>query len=111
MRIIVAADQTGYSLKEVSVAALRGRGHDVEDAGTDSEAPLDYPPFCVAVAEAVVGGAADLGVLVGGSGSGEAVVANKVTGARAAVCGNEYTARIARASGRERPRARRQGAR
>lgn len=97
MRIIVAADHAGYSLKELVVATLRDRGHDVEDAGTDSEAPVDYPPFCVAVAEAVIGGTAELGVLVGGTGSGEAVVANKVSGARAAVCGNEYTARIARA--------------
>ena len=66
------------------------------DLGSHSEEPVDYPLFCAACARAVVRGEADLGVVIGGSGQGEALSANKVRGARAALCHDEYTARFAR---------------
>jgi ribose 5-phosphate isomerase B len=96
MRIAIAADHAGYRLKTVIVAALRDQGHDVLDLGTDSEEPVDYPPLCAAAARAVVNGEADRGVVLGGSGQGEAIAANKVHGVRAALCLDEYTARLAR---------------
>ena len=67
------------------------------DFGTDSEESVDYPPICAAVGRAVVGGDADLGIVVGGSGQGEQIAANKVRGVRAALCNDLYTARMARA--------------
>lgn len=75
---------------------LRSRGHEVEDLGTDSDEPVDYPAFCAAAARAVVRGEADLAVVLGGSGQGEQMAANKVHGARAALCYDELTARLAR---------------
>jgi len=95
--IAVASDHAGYVLKEAVSDHLRMLGHEVIDLGTDSEAPVDYPAFCAACARAVVGGAAALGVVMGGSGQGEQIAANKVRGARAALCHDEYTARLARA--------------
>jgi ribose 5-phosphate isomerase B len=68
----------------------------VADLGTDSEEPVDYPAFCAAAARAVVSGRADAGIVIGGSGQGEAMAANKVRGARAALCHDETTARLAR---------------
>jgi ribose 5-phosphate isomerase B len=96
MRIAIGSDHAGYPLKEAVVAHLTDRGHEVDDHGTDSEAPVDYPPICAGVARAVVGGDADLGVVLGGSGQGEAIAANKVHGVRAALCHDELTARLAR---------------
>ena len=96
MRIAVAADHAGFPLKRVIVAHLESLGHDVDDLGTDSEVPVDYPPFCAAAARAVVRGPADLGIVIGGSGQGEQIAANKVHGARAALCHDEYTARLSR---------------
>jgi ribose 5-phosphate isomerase B len=75
---------------------LAAAGHDVTDVGTDSPEPVDYPPFCAAAARVVVGGGADMGIVLGGSGQGEAISANKVHGARAALCHDETTARLAR---------------
>src|SRR6202011_576071 len=75
---------------------LGALGHDVDDLGTDSEAPVDYPRFCAACARAVVRGADDLGIVIGGSGQGEQIAANKVHGARAALCHDEFTARLSR---------------
>ncbi len=96
MRIVLGSDHAGFRLKEVLVEHLEATGHEVEDLGTDSEEPVDYPLFCAPVARAVVGGHADLGVVLGGSGQGEAISANKVHGARAALCHDETTARLAR---------------
>jgi ribose 5-phosphate isomerase B len=78
------------------VQHLADGGHEVHDLGTTSEEPVDYPPFCAAAARAVVGGDADLGIVIGGSGQGEQIAANKVHGARAALCHDETTARLAR---------------
>lgn len=96
MRIALAADHAGYRLKTVIVAWLRDQGHEVLDLGTDSEEPVDYPPLCAAAGRAVVRGDADRGIVLGGSGQGEAIAANKVHGVRAALCLDEFTARLAR---------------
>jgi ribose 5-phosphate isomerase B len=96
VRITLASDHAGFRLKSFLVQHLGEAGHDVSDLGTDSEAPVDYPPFCAAAARAVVGGEADVGIVLGGSGQGEAIAANKVHGARAALCHDELTARLAR---------------
>ena len=96
MRIAIACDHAGFRLKQVVVAHLAERGHAVTDLGTDSEEPVDYPRFCAAAARAVVRREADLGIVLGGSGQGEQIAANKVHGARAALCHDETTARLAR---------------
>ena len=96
MRICIASDHAGFRLKGEVADHLRSAGYEVEDLGTHSEAPVDYPPLCAAAARAVVAGAADLGIVIGGSGQGEAIAANKVRGARAALCHDETTARLAR---------------
>jgi ribose 5-phosphate isomerase B len=96
MRIAVAADHAGFRLKSVVSAHLADGGHEVVDLGTDSEEPVDYPPFCAAAGRAVVDGLADLGIVIGGSGQGEQIAANKVNGVRAALCHDEFTARLAR---------------
>jgi ribose 5-phosphate isomerase B len=96
VRITLASDHAGYRLKSFLVRRLSEAGHDLTDLGTDSEAPVDYPPFCAAAARAVVSGDADVGIVLGGSGQGEAIAANKVHGARAALCHDELTARLAR---------------
>ena len=96
MRIALGADHAGYPLKVAVAKHLADQGHDVLDLGTDSEASVDYPGFCTAVGRAVVSGEADLGVVMGGSGQGEQIAANKVHGVRAALCLDEFTARLAR---------------
>jgi ribose 5-phosphate isomerase B len=96
MRVVLASDHAGFHLKQVVAAHLRAGGHDVEDIGTFSDDPVDYPWFCATAARAVVSGSADRGVVLGGSGQGEAISANKVRGARAALCHDETTARLAR---------------
>jgi ribose 5-phosphate isomerase B len=96
MRIAIGADHAGFSLKEHLVATLVRLGHDVDDRGTYTEAPIDYPPICADVARLVVAGHADRGILIGGSGQGEQIAANKIRGARAALCNDLYTARLAR---------------
>ena len=97
MRIAIGADHAGFPLKQHLVATLKSLGHQVDDRGTDSEAPTDYPPICADVARLVAAGDADRGVVVGGSGQGEQIAANKVRGARAALCNELYTARMSRA--------------
>ena len=97
MRIAVGGDHAGYALKGHVARHLAGLGHEVVDFGTDSDDPVDYPGFCAAVARAVVEGGVEFGVVFGGSGQGEQIAANKVRGARAALCHNEETARLARA--------------
>ena len=96
MRIVIGSDHAGFQLKKVLADHLVAAGHDVDDLGTDSEEPVDYPLYCAPVARAVVGGHAALGIVLGGSGQGEAISANKVHGTRAALCHDEYTARLAR---------------
>ena len=96
MRIALAADHAGFRLKAAVARAVAESGHEVLDLGTWSEEPVDYPPICARCARTVVLGEADVGIVIGGSGQGEALAANKVRGARAALCHDEYTARFAR---------------
>jgi ribose 5-phosphate isomerase B len=96
VRIAIGADHAGFLLKEYLKQTLQRLGHDIDDHGTDSETPVDYPPICVGVARAVADGRADRGILVGGSGQGEQIAANKVAGVRAALCNDLYTARLSR---------------
>jgi ribose 5-phosphate isomerase B len=96
VRIALGADHAGYPLKLAVAKHLADHGHEVLDHGTDSEEAVDYPPLCAAVGRAVVSGEAEFGIVLGGSGQGEAIAANKVRGVRAALCENEFTARLAR---------------
>ncbi len=96
MRIAIGADHAGFSLKEHLKETLATLGHDVHDHGTHSDASVDYPPICAAVGRAVVAGKADRGIVLGGSGQGEQIAANKVRGVRAALCNDLYTARLSR---------------
>ena len=96
MRIAIGADHAGFLLKEHLKETLQQAGHTVDDHGTASEAPVDYPPICIGVARAVAEGRADRGIVLGGSGQGEQIAANKVRGARAALCNDLYTARLSR---------------
>jgi ribose 5-phosphate isomerase B len=97
MRIAIGADHAGYPLKQHLLGVLSSQGHDVVDLGTDSEDSVDYPPICAAVGRAVAGGEVDRGIVLGGSGQGEQIAANKVHGVRAALCNDLYTARMSRA--------------
>jgi ribose 5-phosphate isomerase B len=96
VRIAIGADHAGFLLKEHLKRTLQELGHTVDDRGTDSETSVDYPPFCFDVARAVVEGRADRGIVLGGSGQGEQIAANKVAGARAALCNDVFTARLSR---------------
>jgi ribose 5-phosphate isomerase B len=96
MRIAIGADHAGFALKQHLVSTLQRLGHDVDDRGTDSEAPVDYPPICAEVARLVADGHAARGIVLGGSGQGEQIAANKVAGVRAALCNDLYTARLSR---------------
>jgi RpiB/LacA/LacB family sugar-phosphate isomerase len=93
MRIAIAADHAGFELKQRLQGALAAEGHEVRDLGTDSPAPVDYPDFAAAVAQAVVSGTAERGVLLCGSGVGASVAANKMRGVRAGLCHDCYSAR------------------
>jgi ribose 5-phosphate isomerase B len=95
-RIAIGADHAGFDLKQHLVATLRDAGHAVDDHGTDSTASVDYPAICAGVGRAVRDGGADVGIVVGGSGQGEQLAANKVRGVRAALCNCLYPARLAR---------------
>jgi ribose 5-phosphate isomerase B len=96
MRIAIGADHAGFALKQQLLATLARLGHDVDDRGTHSEEAIDYPPICAEVARLVVGGGADRGIVIGGSGQGEQMTANKIPGVRAALCNDLYTARLSR---------------
>ena len=96
MRIAIGADHAGFALKEHLKQTLARLGHTIEDRGTNSEQPIDYPPICFAVGRSVVGGHADRGIVLGGSGQGEQIAANKIQGVRAALCNDLYTARLSR---------------
>ena len=96
MRIAIGADHAGVLLKRHLVSTLKELGHTVIDLGTDSEEPIDYPPICAAVGRAAATGSADRGIVLGGSGQGEQIAANKIDGVRAALCNDLYTARLSR---------------
>ena len=96
-RIALGADHAGYELKQHIIGVLVSGGHEVIDLGTNSPESCDYPAFCAAVGRAVRDGAADLGIVLGGSGQGQQLAANKVHGVRAALCNDLFTARLARA--------------
>lgn len=96
MRIALGSDHAGYALKTAVAKHLGAAGHEVIDLGTDSESPVDYPPYSAAVGRAVVGDEADAGIVFGGSGQGEQIAANKVRGVRAALCTTEFHAMLAR---------------
>jgi ribose 5-phosphate isomerase B len=96
MRIAIGADHAGFSLKEHLVATLTRLGHQVDDRGTFTNQPVDYPPICAEVARAVAKGQVERGIVLGGSGQGEQIAANKIRGVRAALCNDLYTARMSR---------------
>jgi ribose 5-phosphate isomerase B len=96
VRVAVACDHAGYLLKEALKSFLQEEGHEVLDLGTDSEEMVDYPDYSAAAARAVVEGRAERGIVVGGSGQGEQLAANKVRGVRAALCNDLYLAELSR---------------
>ena len=96
-RIAIGSDHAGFDLKQHLVGVLQGQGHEVLDMGTHSTESCDYPPICAAVGRAVRDGQADVGIVMGGSGQGEQLAANKVRGVRAPQCTDRDTARRARA--------------
>ncbi|GIH66474.1 ribose-5-phosphate isomerase [Microbispora siamensis] len=97
MRVYIGADHAGYELKNHLVSWLKEQGHEVEDCGPHVyDAEDDYPPFVLRAAQGVAGDAGSLGVVIGGSGNGEQIAANKVRGVRAALAWNEDTAKLAR---------------
>lgn len=97
MKIAVASDHAGFRFKSLIAAHLRQAGHEVVDFGTASTEAVDYADFVRPAAAAVAGGQCELGVVIGGSGNGEAMAANRYPGVRCAVCWNEESARLARA--------------
>jgi ribose 5-phosphate isomerase B len=97
MKIALGTDHAGYELKERVKRYLVEKGHEVQDFGTHSAQACDYPDFIYPAARAVATGACDRAVVMGGSGNGETIVANKVRGVRCAVCWNEELARLSRA--------------
>lgn len=96
MKIALGSDHAGFEYKQAIRDWLQARGHQVVDFGTASSAPVDYPDFIRPAAEAVARGECERGIVLGGSGNGEAMAANKVRGIRCALCWNEETARLAR---------------
>jgi ribose 5-phosphate isomerase B len=96
MKIALASDHAGYAYKEKIKSLLLSLGHEVRDFGTDSDASVDYPVFIRPAAEAVARGEYERGIVLGGSGNGEAIVANKVRGVRCTLCWSHDTARWGR---------------
>ena len=96
MKIAIASDHAGFAYKEKIKSFLATSGHEVRDFGTNSEEAVDYPLFIRPAAEAVARGECERGIVLGGSGNGEAIVANKVHGVRCALCWNEQTAKWSR---------------
>jgi len=97
MRIALASDHAGFAYKAMLAALLVERGHEAVDFGTHSEEPVDYPTFIRPAALAVAEGRCERGIVLGGSGNGEAMAANRVRGVRCALCWSEESARLARA--------------
>lgn len=96
MRVALGGDHAGVILKADIARLLLELGHEVRDFGTNSPQPVDYPDFCIPVAEAVARGEAERGIIFGGTGNGEAISANKVIGIRCAVVHDVTTSRLAR---------------
>jgi ribose 5-phosphate isomerase B len=96
MKIAIGSDHAGFQYKEHIKAFLVERGETVWDCGTDSEAAVDYPPIMRQVAIAVAAGDCDRGIVIGGSGNGEAIVANRLKGIRCALCWSVETAKLSR---------------
>src|SRR5258705_814081 len=96
MKLAIGSDHAGFAYKEAIRAMLAAAGHTVRDFGTSSEAPVDYPLFIRPVAEAVARGEFERGIVLGGSGNGDAIVANRIRGIRCALCWNEESARLGR---------------
>jgi ribose 5-phosphate isomerase B len=96
MKIAIAADHAGFEYKKRLKRELAALGHTVTDFGTDSTEPVDYPVIIRPVAKAVADGRFERGIILGGSGNGEAIVANRVPGVRCTVCWNVESARLAR---------------
>ena len=96
MKIAIGSDHAGFQYKERIRELLSGLGHEVTDFGTSSDHPVDYPLFIRPVAEAVARGDAERGIVLGGSGNGEAITANRVKGIRCALCWNPESARLGR---------------
>jgi ribose 5-phosphate isomerase B len=96
VKIAIGSDHAGFEYKEKIKVLLMGLGHEVQDFGTFSAQPVDYPLFIRPPAEAVARGECERGIVLGGSGNGEAIVANKVHGVRCALCWNLETATLAR---------------
>jgi RpiB/LacA/LacB family sugar-phosphate isomerase len=92
MRVAIGTDHAGFGLKQALVPVLREQGYEVIDLGTNSTAPVDYPDYAEAVARRVLGGEAERGVLICGSGVGASVAANKLRGIRAGLCHDTYSA-------------------
>lgn len=95
-KIVIASDHAGYRYKRRIIEHLTSAGYQVEDFGTDSTESVDYPDFVFPAAKAVAEGTFDRGIVLGGSGNGEAIAANRIKGIRCAVCWNEKSARLAR---------------
>jgi len=96
MKIGIGSDHAGFEYKEKIKPFLQNLGHEVRDFGTDSPAPVDYPRFIRPVAQAVAAGQCERGIVLGGSGNGEAIVANRLRGIRCALCWNADSARLGR---------------
>jgi ribose 5-phosphate isomerase B len=97
LRIAIGSDHAAFELKRHLSDVLTGQGHEIDDHGTHGPDTTDYPPICAAVGRTVRDGRAQVGIVLGGSGQGEQMSANKVRGVRAALCNDLYTARMARA--------------
>jgi ribose 5-phosphate isomerase B len=98
MRIAIVADHNGVALKAHLVEWLTARGEEVDDRGAHGSDPVDYPPLCADVAGRVLDGHADRGIVIGGTGSGEAIACNKIRGIRATLCDRGFLAEISRAN-------------
>jgi ribose 5-phosphate isomerase B len=96
VRVAVGSDHAGFELKQHVIESLKTMSHDVDDRGTHSIEPVDYPPICADVARQVANGNADRGIVLGGSGQGEQITANKIHGIRAALCNDLYSAKYSR---------------
>jgi len=96
MRIAIAADHNGVATKARLIEWLRAHGHEVDDRGGQDDAVVDYPPLCEDVSRRVVDGRADRGIVVGGTGGGEAIACNKIRGIRAGLCPDVWHAEISR---------------
>jgi ribose 5-phosphate isomerase B len=96
MKIVIGSDHAGFEYKQKIISMLKDLNHEVNDFGTDSNEPVDYPLFIYPVARAVAAGECERGIVLGGSGNGEAMTANRIPGIRCALCVNEEMARLSR---------------